>query len=102
MILNTACPRLGVLPWQTVPGETIPKFEISVVGVESRNIVGIVDHVIAATNSHSIEKIVELHSHLGIHSLAKEEFLPNRQCFAAFKRISEARIEWSGGILMSP
>jgi hypothetical protein len=52
--------------------------------------------VLAATNSHTIENIVEFDSQLGIHSLAKEEFLPNRQGFAAFKGISEARIEWSG------
>lgn len=58
--------------------------------------VGVAVHVIAATNSHTIENIVELHSQLGIHSLAKEEFLHNRQRFAAFKRIAEARVEWSG------
>ena len=51
--------------------------------------------MIATADSHPVENIVEFNSQLGIHSLAKEEFLPNRQCFAAFKRIAEARIEWS-------
>ena len=58
--------------------------------------------MIAAADSHTVENVVELHSQIGIHSLTQEEFLPDREGFAAFKRISEARIEWNSGILMSP
>ncbi len=58
--------------------------------------VGIVVHLIATADSHSVENIVEFHSQLCVNSLTQGKLLTNRQCFGAFKRIAEARIEWSG------
>src|SRR5215469_10659124 len=56
-------------------GRNHSKVEISIVGIQSRNVVGVVVQVIAATDSHTVENVVEFHSQLGPHPLTQENFL---------------------------
>jgi hypothetical protein len=96
VILKNACPLLGVLPWQTAPGETIPKLKLVLLGSSPANVIGTVVHVIATADSHSVQNIVEFHSQLSLNSLTQEESLGKSQSFVALERVSKAGIKWSG------